>query len=624
MIRRKFFLLSIVTILSLNGSSFSQDLERKDVDTKYKWNLEDLYKTENDWKADKEKISMGIQKVVEYQGKLDKSANDLYSGLKTYINLLKDYYKFSSYANLRKDEDLRNSDAQASSQIASTLGSDLFQKTSFISPEILKIDPKTIQKFFSQKKELSEFKMFIEDIQRLRDHTLSANEEKILASFGITAETPSNVYGIFNNAEMPFTEVTLENNENIKLTPSSYTRYRSTGNRDDRKKIFESFFNNYGKFQNTLGANYTGKIQNDFTFAKNKKFSSALEYALSANNIPTSVYENLVNQIHKNLPTLQRCLLLKKKMLGVDTLHYYDLYAPLVKRLDKSYTIEEGQRLILSGLNPLAEDYLKTLNTAFTNRWIDYYPTTGKRNGAYMNGSAYDVHPFVLTNWNDDYESLTTLAHELGHTMHSYYSNKTQPFVDANYSIFVAEIASTVNETLLNNHLVKNAKSDDEKLSILGSYLELMRNTIFRQTLFAEFELEMHKMVERDEPLTGEIISNAYYELVKKYYGHDAGVCTVDPYIAYEWAYIPHFIIYTYYEYQYSTSLIYGTAIAQKIFDEGNPAVKDYYNLLKGGNSKYPIDLIKDTGVDPLAQQPFELTMKRMNTVMDEIEKLLK
>lgn len=617
--------LQILLILFLTTAiNFCQDLERKDVDPKYKWKLENLYKTENDWKADKEKISANIQKVAGYQGKLGKSANELYSGLKDYYDLLKVFFRFSNYANQKKDEDLRNSDNQAASQIASSLGSELFQKTSFINPEILKIKPQTLKIFFNQKKELMEYKMLIADIQRLRDHTLSADEEKILASFGLTSETPSNVYGIFNNAEMPFEEVTLSNNENVKLTPSSYTRYRSTENRDDRKQIFKNFFNNYGKFQNTLGANYAGKIQNDFTFAKNKKFSSALEYALSANNIPTSVYENLINQIHKSLPTLHRFLALKKRMLGVDTLHYYDLYTPLVKKLEKNYTIEEGQNLILSALNPLGEDYLNTLNNAFNNRWIDYFPTTGKRSGAYSSGSVYDTHPFILINWNDDYESLSTLAHELGHTMHSYYSNKTQPFVDANYSIFVAEIASTVNETLLNNHLVQKAKSDEEKLSILGSYLDLLRTTIFRQTLFAEFELEMHKMVERDEPLTGEIISNAYYELVKKYYGHNEGICKVDPYIAYEWAYIPHFINYNYYVYQYSTSLIYATAIAQKIFDEGSPAVNDYYKLLKGGSSKYPIDLIKDTRIDPLSKQPFELTMKRMNNVMDEIEKLLK
>lgn len=621
---KRIFLATSFFALSLQINIFSQDLDRKVVDSKYKWNLEDLYATEQAWLADKENIIEDIQKVVEYQGKLGKSADALYSGLSTYFSLIKKFYKFSSYANQLKDEDLRNSNNQASSQIASTLGSELFQKASFISPEILKIEPQQIDKFFQQKKELEEFRMFISDIQRLRDHTLSTEEEKLLASFGITTETPANVYGIFNNAEMPYAEVTLSSNETVKLTPSSYTRYRSTENREDRKNIFENFFNNYGRFQNTLGANYAGKIQNDFTFAKNKKFNSALEASLSANNIPTSVYENLISQINKSLPTLHRFLALKKRMLGVDTLHYYDLYTPLVKKFEKNYTIEEGQQLILTALNPLGSNYQNTLRTAFDNRWIDYYPTTGKRSGAYSNGSAYDVHPFILTNWNDDYESLSTLAHELGHTMHSYYSNKTQPFVDAGYSIFVAEIASTINETILNNHLAKNAQSDQEKLSILCSYLDLLRTTIFRQTLFAEFELEMHKMIESDKPLTGEIISGAYYELVKKYYGHDKSVCIVDPSIQYEWAYIPHFINYAYYVYQYSTSLIYATAIAQKIFDEGKPAVDKYYNLLKGGSSKYPIDLIKDTGIDPLSQQPFELTMKRMNNVMDEIEKLLK
>lgn len=621
---KRFFAAAILFALLFQINIFSQDLDRKDVDSKYKWNLEDLYTTEQEWLNDKENIAKDIQKVVEYQGKLGNSPDVLYSGLSTYFNLIKNFYKFSSYANQLKDEDLRNSNNQASSQIASTLGSELFQRASFISPEILKIEPKQIEKFFQQKKELEEFKMFISDIQRLRDHTLSAEEEKLLASFGITTETPANVYGIFNNAEMPYAEITLSSNETVKLTPSSYTRYRSTENREDRKNIFEKFFNNYGRFQNTLGANYAGKIQNDFTFAKNKKFNSSLEASLSANNIPTTVYENLISQINTSLPTLHRFLALKKRMLGVDTLHYYDLYTPLVKKFEKNYTIEEGQELILTALNPLGSDYQNTLSTAFNNRWIDYYPTTGKRSGAYSNGSAYDVHPFILTNWNDDYESLSTLAHELGHTMHSYYSNKTQPFVDAGYSIFVAEIASTINETILNNYLAKNAQSNQEKLSILGSYLDLLRTTIFRQTLFAEFELEMHKMIESDKPLTGEIISNAYLDLVKKYYGHDKGVCIVDSYIQYEWEYIPHFINYAYYVYQYSTSLIYATAIAQKIFDEGKPAVDKYYNLLKGGSSKYPIDLIKDTGINPLSQQPFELTMKRMNNVMDEIERLLK
>lgn len=623
MIIKSILVFSVLSFF-LNTASQAQSLERNEVNEKYKWNLQDLYPSKNDWLADKDLINYKLQKVVEYQGKLGNSADALYSGLRNYFDLLKDFYKFSSYANQLKDEDLRNSDNQANAQIASSLGSEVSQKTSFINPEILQIEPTTIQKYFKEKKELSEFKMYIEDIQRLREHTLSAGEEKILASFGITSETPANVYEIFNNAEMPFAEITLSNGENVKLTSAAYTKYRSLDNRDDRKNIFESFFKNYGRFINTLGANYAGKILNDFTFAKNKKFKSSLEYALSGNNIPTSVYENLINQIHNSLPTLHRFLKLKKKMLGVDTLHYYDLYTPLVKKLEMHFTIEEGQKIILSALSQMGNDYLNTLETAFNNRWIDYYPTSGKRSGAYSNGSSYDVHPYILTNWNDDLESLSTLSHELGHTMHSYYSNKNQTFVDAQYSIFVAEIASTINETLLGRYLADNSANNEEKLFILGSYLDLLRTTIFRQTLFAEFELQMHSAIEKGEPLTGEAISNAYYELVKKYYGHDEGICIVDPYIAYEWAYIPHFLGYNYYVYQYATSLIYATAIAQRIFDVGKPAVEDYYNLLKGGSSKYPIDLIKDTGIDPLSQQPFELTMKRMNTVMDEMENLIK
>lgn len=616
--------LSITIIISLtNMNSFSQTLTREAINPKYTWNLEDLYKSEQEWLADKERLAEKIKLIADYKGKLSKSAQNLYSGLKLYFETYKEFLKFNSYAFQKRDEDLRNSDNQGKEQIASNLGSQFSQTASFINPEIVKIAPNTIKKYFQQKKELNEFKMFIDDIQRMREHTLSADEEKILASFGIVSRTPSNVYGIFNNAEMPFAEVKLSNGEKVKLTSSAYTRHRSTENRQDRRNIFEQFFNSYGKFQNTLGANFAGKLQSDFTFAKNKKFSSSIEYSLNENNIPVSVYENLINQIHKSLPALHRFLELKKRMLGVDTLYYYDLYTPLVKQLAMKYTIEEGQQIILQALKPLGNDYNNTLKTAFNNRWIDYYPTEGKRSGAYSNGSVYDVHPFILTNWNDDYESLSTLAHELGHTMHSYFSNKTQPFVNSRYSIFVAEIASTVNETLMNEYMVKNAKTKEEKLFLLGSYLDLLRTTIFRQTLFAEFELKVHQIIEKDEPLTGEAISKIYFDLVKNYYGHDNGVCIIDPYIAYEWAYIPHFINYSYYVYQYATSLIFATAIGQRIIDEGKQAVDDYYKLLTGGSSKYPIDLIKDTGIDPLSSQPFELTIKRMNFVMDEIEKLL-
>ncbi len=309
-------------------------------------------------------------------------------------------------------------------------------------------------------------------------------------------------------------------------------------------------------------------------------------------------------------------------MLGLDTLHYYDLYTPIVKKVKMNFSIEDGQKVILSGLKPLGDNYLSTLEKAFNDRWIDYMPNVGKRSGAYSSGSSYDFHPYILMNWNDDYYSVSTLAHELGHTMHSYFSNKNQPYAKSDYPIFVAEIASTLNESLLNDYMIQHAKSKEEKLYLLGSYLELLRTTIFRQTLFAEFELDAHKMAENGEPITGEALSKLYYKLTKEYYGNDEGVCTVDPYIAFEWEFIPHFY-YNYYVYQYATSLIYATALSEKIIDNGQPAVDNYFKLLKGGNSKHPIDLIKEAGIDPLSAEPFKLTMNKMNKIMDQIEALI-
>jgi oligoendopeptidase F len=394
-------------------------------------------------------------------------------------------------------------------------------------------------------------------------------------------------------------------------------------NRADRKKVFSSFFEEYSKFQNTIGANLAGKVKNDYVYSKNRNYASTLEYGLSGPNIPVSVYENLINQIHKSLPTLHRFLDLKKRMLNLDTLHYYDLYTPIVKEVKMPFTVEEGQKVIKEALKPMGDEYLSTLQKAFDNRWIDYMPTAGKRSGAYSTGAAYDLHPYILTNWTGDYESVSTLAHELGHTMHSYFSSKNQSFPNSNYETFVAEIASTFNENLLNNYMVSRAKTKEEKLYLLGSYLELLRTTIFRQVLFAEFEWDIHKAVENGQSLTGEVMSDMYYKLVKQYYGNDEGKCVVDPYIAYEWEYIPHFINYTYYVFQYSTSIIYSTALAQKVLQEGKPAVDKYYNILKGGGSDYPIELIKKAGIDPLSSQPFELAMKKMNDVMDQIESIL-
>ncbi len=620
---RYFILYSFILIVFFSSKSFSQELERKDVPDKYKWNLSDLYPTEQAWLAEKDVISKKTNEVVNFKGRLGESGKTLYQALKIYFDLWKDYARFADYASRLSDEDLRNTHNQSLAQQASQVGTEISEKTAFISPDLLKISPDKMKSFFSEEKGLSGYKMFIGDIQRLRKHTLSEQEEKILASFGSVLGTESDVYNIFNNAEMPFAKVKLSDGNEITLSSSSYTRYRAVDNRADRAKIFESFFGNYGKYKNTIGTNLGGKVKADYVLAKDRNYKTALEASLDARNIPASVYENLIAQFHKSLPTLHRFLNLKKRMLGLDTLHYYDLYTPIVKEVKMDFTIPQGERVILDALKPMGKEYLATIQKAFDDRWIDFMPTAGKRSGAYSSGAAYDVHPYILNNWNDDYESVSTLAHELGHTMHSYFSNKTQTFANADYATFVAEIASTCNENLLNYYMVKHAKTDEEKLYLLGSYLELLRTTIFRQTMFAEFEWDIHQMAEKGEPLNGESISAVYYKLAKEYYGDDQGYCVVDPYIAYEWEYIPHFINYTYYVYQYSTSLIYSTAFAEKILTEGQPAVDKYYNILKGGGSDYPINLIKKAGIDPLSSEPFELTMKRMNDVMDQIEEIL-
>ncbi len=613
----------LIILLFISSVSFAQPKTRENIDAKYKWNLEDLYSSVDEWNRDKEAIEKRIPEITKFQGKLAESSKNLLSTLENIYSIKKNHYKLSSYSARLKDQDLGNSSNASLAQQASSLGIKLSEANSFFNPEVLAIDSATMDKFYKEEPALLEYKIIIDNIQRLRKHTLSKNEEKILASFGLIAGNQSDVYGVFTNAEMPREEITLSTGEKVKLTSSGFSRNRTAKNRDDRKLVFEKFFNNYGQFEKTIGTNLTGHIKKDYVFAKNKNYETALEAALNRFNIPTSVYENLIEQINNSLPTLHRFLTLKKKMLGYDTLYYYDLYTSMVEKVDMNFSVDEGQAIILESLKPLGSEYTTVVKKSFDERWIDYYPTDGKRSGAYSTGSEYDYHPYILMNWTDDYNSVSTLTHELGHTMHSYLSNQNQPFQNSQYPIFVAEIASTLNENLLNDYMVENAKSDKEKLFILGSYLDMMRGTLFRQVSFAEFEWEIHKKIEAGEPLDGEIMSNIYYDIVKRYYGDDKGVTVVPEYIKYEWAYIPHFY-YNYYVYQYATSIIYATAFYEKIKVGGYDAVQEYFKILKGGGSNYPIELIKQAGVDPMSAEPFELAMKRMNEVMDKIEAILK
>jgi oligoendopeptidase F len=620
--KKLFLILAIFAIVISN--LIAQTLERNQVEEKHKWNLAEIYPSIDAWQADVDMLKTEVEKLADFKGKLGESAESLYNSLQVSSDLVKTLSKAWTYASNFSNEDLNNSEAQAMMQQITALGTKFGEVTAYYEPEILQIPKEKIEQYFKEKPELAkDFNMYIDNIQRLRAHTLTEAEEKILASFGLISDVQSDVYDIFTNAEKPFPKVTLATGEEVELNPSSYTRYRTLENRDDRAKVFETFFNSYGDFKNTLGTNLGGKVKKDWVYAKNRKYVSSLEASLNSDNLPVSVYTTLIEQVNNNLPTLHRAIDLKKRMLGVDELHYYDLYVPLVEKVEMDFTVEEGQKVISDALNLLGEEYASTLQKAYNERWIDYMPTTGKRSGAYSTGGAYDVHPYILMNWTDDYESVSTLAHELGHTMHSYFSNKTQPFAKADYATFVAEIASTVNENLLNDYAVKNAKSDEERLYLLGSYLELLRTTIFRQTSFAEFEWEIHKKVEAGEPITGEDMCAIYFDIVKRYYGHDKGHCVVDDYIQYEWAYIPHFLGYNYYVFQYATSLIYGTAIVEKMTENGQPAVDAYYNILKGGGSKYATELIRDAGIDPMSPEPVALTMQKMNKVMDKMEELL-
>ncbi|MDD5540776.1 MAG: oligoendopeptidase F family protein, partial [Candidatus Marinimicrobia bacterium] len=426
----------------------------------------------------------------------------------------------------------------------------------------------------------------------------------------------------FSNAEFPFPEIVLSDGKKVKIDLATFATLRALPVRADRELVFNSLFGKIYDFRRTFGATMDANIKRHLFTAHVRNYNSCLETSLDANNIPTEVYQALIKNVNDNLATFHRYLKIKQQMLGVDTLKYTDLYAPVVKDLDLSYPIETAQTLILEALQPLGSDYTKTVQKAFDERWIDVYPTPAKRSGAYSNGSVYDVHPYILLNYNEKYDDVSTLAHELGHTMHSYYSNKTQPYPLSDYSIFVAEVASTFNEVLLFHDNLNKITDPNQKLTLLMNYLDGIKGTVFRQTQFAEFELRMHEMAERGEQLTGDSLTELYKQIVRAYYGHDKDVCYVDDIISIEWAYIPHFY-YNFYVYQYATSFTAATALAKKVMENDKTARSNYLKFISSGGSDYPINLLKKAGVDMTTADPFTLTMKEMNWVMDEIEKVL-
>jgi oligoendopeptidase F len=613
--------LVFVFALFLSTAVFGQK-DRSEIDDKYKWNLADIYETEEDWKASKEAITAKLPQIKDFKGKLTQSAGDLLACLEFSTEINKEAAKLYIYAGMNSDLDMRDMKYAGMKKELQQLFSDYSAAASFINPEILTTDWEVIQGFIDEEPKLKVYEKALKDLFKKQEHTLSEPEEKILALSNLVTGTPYSVYGTFSNAEMPNPEVELSTGEKLILSSAGYAKGRAAANRTDRELVFENFWNGYNAFQATFGELLYAQVKSLMYKAKARNYSSTLEAALKPRDIPTDVYHSLIENVNNNLDAFHRYLKIKKRMMGLDTLKYLDLYAPAVKGVELTYEYDEAQEIILKSLEPLGEDYVTVVEKAFNERWLDVYPSPGKRSGAYSQGAFYDGHPFMLLNYNGLYSDVSTTTHELGHTMQSYLSNKNQPYPLADYTIFVAEVASTFNEVLLFEHMIKTIEDDDVKLSLLMDRLNGFKGTLFRQTQFAEFEYKMHKAAEEGTPLTGDVLSEMYTDIVKRYYGHDEGVCHVDDYIHMEWAYIPHFY-YNFYVYQYSTSFIASNTLAQRVLNEEEGALDNYLAFLSSGGSDYPINQLKDAGVDMTSSEAFEKTIEAMNQVMDEIEKIL-
>jgi len=614
---------AVVAVSLAAAAGFAQSKERADIPEAAKWRLTDLYPSDEAWRAAKDKLVARIPEVQKYKGTLGQSPQQLAAALVLLSDLNKEFSRVYIYTGLIADQDTRVAKYRAMKQEMDQLGSSFGADTAFVEPEILKIDRATIDSFIAKEPKLAPYTFYLHDLLRRQAHTLSEPEEKIIADAGLMSSAPSDVYTVFTNADFPFPTITLADGTTRKLDLATFSVSRSLPNREDRKKVFEAFFGALGDYRGTIGTALNAEVQKDLFYMRARKYPTTLDSALEPDAIPTSVYTKLIEGVNANLPTFHRYLNLRKRMLGISDLHYYDLYAPLVANAKLEYSLDEAKKNILGAVAPLGTGYTSVIERAFNERWIDLYPNAGKRTGAYSNGGAYDVHPFMLINYNGRYDDMSTVAHELGHTMQSYFSNKNQPYPTAGYPIFVAEVASTFNEALLNDYMLKQIKDPATRLSLLGNYLEGMKGTVFRQTQFAEFELRIHQAAEKGEPLTGDTFDTIYLDIVKRYYGDDKGVCKVDDVVKHEWAYIPHFYR-TYYVYQYATSATASAALSEKVMSGDATATKRYLAFLSAGGSKYPIDLLKDAGVDMTTSEPLDLTMKKMNRVMDEMDAILK
>ncbi|KZE11943.1 oligoendopeptidase F [Priestia aryabhattai] len=591
---------------------------RSEIKVEDTWKLEDIFASDDAWEKEFEEVKALIPKMEKFKGKLGESAQTLYDALQEQDELTMRVSKLYTYAHMRYDQDTTNSFYQGLNDRIKTLYTQIASALSYVTPEILSIEESKIKQYMAEHKELTLYAHALDEITRERPHILSESEEALLAQASEVLGSSSNTFGMLNNADLEFPSIKDENGEEVEITHGRYIRFLESSDRRVREEAFKAVYETYGKFKNTFASTLSGTVKKDNFSARVRHYNSARHSALSTNNIPEEVYDNLVKTVNDNLHLLHRYIDLRKKVLGIEELHMYDLYTPLVKDVKMEVTYEEAKDYILKGLKPLGEGYLNVLKEGFENRWVDVHENKGKRSGAYSSGT-YGTNPYILMNWQDNVNNLFTLAHEFGHSVHSYYTRKTQPYPYGDYSIFVAEVASTCNEALLNDYLLKTIDDEKQRLYLLNHYLEGFRGTVFRQTMFAEFEHDVHVRAQNGEPLTPELLTKLYYDLNKKYFGDNL---VIDEEIGLEWARIPHFY-YNYYVYQYATGFSAAAALSKQILEEGDAAVERYVGFLKSGSSDYPIEVLKKAGVDMTTSQPIEEALAVFEEKLTEMERLL-
>lgn len=587
------------------------------------WDLADLYATDAAWEAAFGEVQARIGGLPKYQGTLGRDAASMLAAYRDISETMKTAYRVYQYASLKRDEDQRVADGQARYGRVQALLAAFGESVAWMNPEVLSVGAETVERFLALEPALEPYSMMLRDAVRMAPHTLDAQGEALLAGASLALGQPYNVYAMYANASIPWPKVTLSDGKELRVDQSGYSRGRQSPNRDDRKLVFDTFWGAWKQYENGMGATLNAQVQGAVFNARARKFEGVLEAAMFANALPPEIYTQLVAQVNAGLPTFHRYLKLRGRMLGIDALRYYDIYPPIIAANTGVFDVKRSAEITLAALAPFGEEYVGLMREGMAARWMHSHPQEGKQAGAYMAGSAYDVHPYLLLNHNDDYESMSTFAHEWGHAMHTLLANKAQPFEKASYSTFIAEMASIIDEILLQEFMIANARTKEEKLFYLGTALELSRGSFFRQTMFGEFELAIHRAAERGEPLTGPVLTQIYGDLLRRYHGEAEGVMTIDDVYAQEWAFIPHFYM-GFYVYQYATSISGSTWFAEQ-FLAGKTEVRDQFlNVLKAGGSDHPHEiLMKQAGLDMTKPDAYQAVVRRMNAIMDQMEALL-